>query len=99
MPPTRRDFLRFAGAASAISALGVHSTRATSAPPGAVAGDPIAAKLGETILHDGGNAIDAAIASAFAACICSPSKCGLGGYGGHAIIGLAGGKKIVAIDF
>src|SRR5205823_8849478 len=70
-----------------------------AAGPGAVVGDPIAAKVGEKILRGGGNAIDAAIAAAFAAGICSPSKSGVGGYGGHAIIGRAGGKRIVAIDF
>src|SRR6185436_13213574 len=41
----------------------------------------------------------AAIAAAFAAGIASPSKCGVGGYGGHAMIALTGGKKIAAIDF
>src|SRR6185503_3357391 len=53
----------------------------------------------EKVLRDGGNAIDAAIAMAFAAGITSPSKCGVGGYGGHAVIALAGGKKITSIDF
>jgi gamma-glutamyltranspeptidase/glutathione hydrolase len=66
---------------------------------GAVVGDPVGIKVGEKILKDGGNAIDAAIATAFAVGIVSPSKCGVGGYGGHAMISLAGGKKTVAIDF
>ena len=66
---------------------------------GAVVGDPVAARVGEKVLRDGGNAIDAAVATAFAAGITSPSKCGVGGYGGHAIIALAGGEKITSIDF
>ena len=66
---------------------------------GAVVGEPVAAKIGEQFLRNGGNAIDAAIATAFASGITSPSKCGVGGYGGFAIIALAGGKKITAIDF
>lgn len=65
---------------------------------GSVVGEPAAAKIGESILSNGGNAIDAAVATAFAAGITSPSKCGIGGYGGHAIIALANGK-ITAIDF
>jgi gamma-glutamyltranspeptidase/glutathione hydrolase len=71
----------------------------SSGPYGAIVGDPAAVKVGEKILKDGGNAIDAAIATAFAVGIVSPSKCGVGGYGGHAMISLAGGKKTVAIDF
>src|SRR5258706_8440815 len=71
----------------------------SSSVHGAVVGDPAAVKVGEKILRDGGNAIDAAIATAFAVGIVSPSKCGVGGYGGHAMISLAGGKKTTAIDF
>jgi gamma-glutamyltranspeptidase / glutathione hydrolase len=65
---------------------------------GAVVGEPVAAKVGEQFLADGANAIDAAVATALAATITSPGKCGVGGYGGHAIIGLANGK-VTAIDF
>lgn len=71
----------------------------SSNPFGVVVGDSVAAKVGEKVLLDGGNAIDAAIATAFAAGIISPAKCGVGGYGGYAIIALAGKKKITAIDF
>ncbi len=107
MPPTsltRRDFLAVSGGACTAAVLAPHSSLAATAlvapaSPGVVVGDAIAGKIGEQVLREGGNAIDAAIASAFAACICSPSKCGIGGYGGHAVIALAGGKKIVAIDF
>ncbi len=74
-------------------------TENSSNPFGVVVGDPVAAKVGEDFLKNGGNAIDAAVAAAFAGGIVSPSKCGVGGYGGHAIIALAGGKKITAIDF
>jgi gamma-glutamyltranspeptidase / glutathione hydrolase len=100
---TRREFLQFSGKAALAGALAPHVSIAGDAPKtgtrGALSGDMIAAKAGEKILAAGGNAIDAAIATAFAACICSPSKCGIGGYGGHAMIALAGGKKIAAIDF
>ncbi len=101
---TRREMLDLSGKVLVAAALAPQLGFARDENPpsdtqGAVVGDPIAAKLGEQVLRDGGNAIDAAITAAFAAGICSPSKCGVGGYGGHAIIGLAGGKKITAIDF
>jgi gamma-glutamyltranspeptidase/glutathione hydrolase len=85
------------GAAATRFSFGATVTSSTQS--GAVVGDTIGAKVGEQILKDGGNAIDAAVASAFASGIASPSKCGVGGYGGHAMIALAGGKKVTSIDF
>lgn len=98
---TRRELLQRTGAAALGGMLAPHVFAASpsAATRGAIVGDLAAAKAGEKILAEGGNAIDAAIATAFAAGICSPSNCGVGGYGGHAMIGLAGGKKITAIDF
>lgn len=100
---TRRDLLSLAGKAAITSVLVQRSSHAATESAsnsfGAVVGERIAAKIGETILRDGGNAIDAAIAAAFAAGISTPHNCGVGGYGGHAMIALAGGKKITAIDF
>src|SRR5688572_19501197 len=95
---TRRDLLSFAGRAAIAGVLVRHSSHAAndagSNSSGAVVGERTAAKIGETILRDGGNAVDAAIAAAFAAGIATPHNCGVGGYGGHAMIALAGGKKI-----
>jgi gamma-glutamyltranspeptidase/glutathione hydrolase len=100
---TRRDALALAGkamvAGTLASSLRLPAEEKSSGAFGAIVGDPAATKVGEKILRDGGNAIDAAIATAFAVGIVSPSKCGVGGYGGHAMIALAGGKKTVAIDF
>ena len=99
---TRREMLNVTGKAVAAAALLPHvafSREENSATPfGAVVGDPAAVHVGLKFLADGGNAIDAAIATAFAAGITSPSKCGVGGYGGHVIIALANGK-ITTIDF
>ena len=105
IPPrfTRREIISLAGKAALVGALAPRLARGAEENSaqsfGAVVGDPIAAKIGETILKDGGNAIDAAIAAAFAAGICAARNSGIGGYGGHAMIALAGGKKITAIDF
>ena len=49
---------------------------------GAIAtGHEASARAGAEILADGGNAVDAATAAAFAACMCEPTLTGLGGAG------------------
>ena len=49
---------------------------------GAVAAEhPRAAEIGVAILAQGGNAVDAAIATAYAVCVLNPSSCGIGGGG------------------
>ncbi len=49
---------------------------------GAIAtGHQLSARVGAQILADGGNAVDAAVAAAFAACVCEPTLTGLGGAG------------------
>jgi gamma-glutamyltranspeptidase/glutathione hydrolase len=64
-----------------------------------VIGEEIGAKVGERILAEGGNAIDAAVAAALMSCVATPSRCGICGYGGHMTIALKDGKKITSIDF
>src|SRR3954466_13275041 len=66
---------------------------------GAVVGENTGMKVGMQFLADGANAIDAAVAACLAACISVPARTGIGGYGGHMILGLNGGKKITSIDF
>src|SRR5262249_41987918 len=68
-------------------------------PNGAVVGENTGMRIGEKILADGGNAIDAAVGAMLAACVAAPSRSGIGGYGGYMVIALAGGKKVTAIDF
>ena len=90
----RRTFLKLTASAAATAPF----TFATE-EKFLVSGHPRSAEVGMTILRNGGNAIDAIVASAFAACILSPNNCGIGGYGGHMVIALQGGRKVTAIDF
>jgi gamma-glutamyltranspeptidase/glutathione hydrolase len=102
--------LRLTGRALVVGAAGAHvgfagekkppgPETAAKTKPASVTGEATGAAVGERILAGGGNAIDAVVAAALTACVTSPSKCGVGGYGGHLIVALADTGKITAIDF
>ena len=84
----------------------VFSTAAQGATPppllaahGAVASDnPQASDVGVAILKSGGNAIDAACATALALGVTHPYASGMGG-GGFAIVYLAKERRVLALDF
>lgn len=59
---------------------------------------PLAARAGASILEEGGNAVDAAIATAFAVCVVNPSSCGIGG-GGFLLYYRARDQRTFALDF
>ncbi len=63
-----------------------------------VAQEKIAAQIGGDILRQGGNAVDAAVATAFAMAVTYPRAGNIGG-GGFMVIHLAGRNEDVAVDY
>lgn len=84
---------------SAIDPQWIPSRPALRSAGGIVAAQNLrAAEVGAQVLRDGGNAIDAAAATAFALSACEPWMSGLGG-GGYMVIWMAAERKFHAIDF
>ena len=64
-----------------------------------VAADHVAAsEAGARILREGGNVVDAAVATSFALSVVRPASCGIGG-GGFMVIWDADQRKAIALDY
>src|SRR5205807_2715371 len=63
-----------------------------------VAEHPLGARVGGGILEAGGNAVDAAVATAFAMTVVEPFMSTIAG-GGTMLVSLAGPGEVVALDF
>ncbi|MCB2010293.1 MAG: gamma-glutamyltransferase [Geminicoccaceae bacterium] len=75
------------------------SQRAVASHEGVVAAQHgLAARAGASMLAMGGNAVDAAVATAFALATVEPWMCGLGG-SGYMVVWLAGERRARVIDF
>lgn len=76
----------------------VAKTAATSDRGVVAAQHWLAARAGAHVLDEGGNAVDAAVATAFALGVVEPWMSGIGG-AGYMVVWLADAKRAVAIDF
>ena len=75
------------------------SAQQTSFSKAVVAADHTAAsEAGARILREGGNVVDAAVATSFALSVVRPASCGIGG-GGFMVIWDAEQQKAVALDY
>jgi gamma-glutamyltranspeptidase / glutathione hydrolase len=95
----RREVLKLAAGGAAVGLMGMRLRAEELRGQGHVEGQPVAAKVGMTVLAEGGNAVDAIVAAALTVAVVAPHQTGPGGYGGHVTLALDGGKKITAIDF
>ncbi len=64
-----------------------------------LAADGLAASVGADVLRDGGTAADAAVATALALAVVDPANCGIGGYGGFAVVDPGGVEPVAQVCF
>src|SRR5207245_9695043 len=101
-PCNRRELLRQVGRVvfgTLAGTAGAEPAQPSTKRTGRVIGHPEAAQVGAEVLEAGGNAVDAAVAAALVAGVVGIHQCGIAGYGGHLVIALPEGPKVVAIDF
>lgn len=94
---SRRHFLAQTGGMLAASSW-VRAELRPASENGHVVGEPVVEGIGAIILADGGNAVDALIATALAGAITQPHQTGIGGYATHGMFAMDGGRRIAALD-
>lgn len=94
---SRRHFLAQTGGMLAASSW-VRAELRPASENGHVVGEPVVEGIGAKILADGGNAVDALIATALAGAITQPHQTGIGGYATHGMFAMDGGRRIAALD-
>jgi gamma-glutamyltranspeptidase/glutathione hydrolase len=98
MTPVRPSLFRLAALVAALFAAPPRATAAWG-EHGMVASEHLlASQAGVEMLQQGGNAIDAAVATSFAVGVVNPSSCGIGG-GGFMLIYLAREQRAAALDY
>lgn len=90
----RRQFLGTAAA----SAIPLRALAADTPRTGLVTGQLEGARAGNEVLAAGGNAVDAVVCAALVAGVVAVPSTGIGGYGGHLVVGRPDGR-VSAIDF
>src|ERR1700722_14606838 len=94
----RREFLTFTGGLFGSSLIPAAIRSAEPSGKGMVIGQPQAAEVGKSVLAQGGNAVDAAVAGALVAAVVAVPGTGVAGYGGHLVVANPNGT-VSAIDF
>jgi len=95
---TRRQFVQAGGAAWLMLHAGRTIGAQNASESALVVGQPQGAAAAAAILAEGGNAVDAAVTAALVAGVVAVPMCGIGGYGGHIVIGWPDGRA-TSIDF